>query len=136
MRRAIALAIVLSALPAAAWAGCRSSDLEGRYALSAETRSDLGTFETTCELRVAADGSVVPGTVCVQRDAEGALAEGTVDGGAIKLWRSCRVTGRIVIAGFESVVTKARMTRDKQTVKGRGRNTIDRSKIRFTATRL
>lgn len=136
MHRAIAFAILFTVLPATAWAACSRSDLAGRYTLSAETRADLGTFWTTCDLVIAADGSVESGTACVQRDAAGASAQATVDGGKIRLWRSCRVTGRIVIAGYKSVVTKARMSRDKQTVSGKGRNPDDRSTIKFSAERL
>lgn len=135
MHRAITLAIILSLLPAAASARCRNGDLEGRYALSAETRGDLGTFWTICELQIGADGTIQPGTNCLQRDAEGAEAQAKVDGGTISVRRSCRISGSIVIAGYESVVIKARMTRDKSIVKGKAENPHDGSEVRFSAER-
>lgn len=136
MRQVTALAFVLSLLPALAQAACLERDLEGTYTLTSETRGVLGTFWTTCEIRIAADGSVRPGTACVQRDVAGTAASATVDGGAIVLARSCKITGNLSIAGYESVVTSARVSRDMRTVEGEGFNAADGSTIIFSASRV
>lgn len=133
MIRIVRLAIVLSLLPISAEAACRSSDLAGTYDLRAETQSPFGTYWTTCDIRIARDGTIRPGTSCVQRDADGNEAQASVDGGAITLERSCRITGHITIAGYRSLVTEARMLRNKETVDGIGTNPHDGSAVTFTA---
>lgn len=136
--RAVTAALILSLapLPALAKGACRDSDLAGSYTLSAETSGTQGTFWTTCALEIGADGRVAAGTACVQRDQAGTEAAATVNGGAIALARSCKVTGSLVIAGFESVVVKARMSRDKRRVEGQAANPHDGSSVIFTAARL
>ena len=133
--RATGLVIALFVFPASAWGGCRDRDLEGTYALTAESTGVYGTITTTCEIAVNRDGKVRSGAACRQRDRDGLEAEARLDGGEMSVSRSCRVTGQVMIDGYPSVITEARMSGDKNKVTGKGTNAVDGSPLTFTATR-
>ena len=131
---ATALVVAFLILPTSAWAACRDHDLEGTYDLKAESSGAFGTVTTTCEIAVTRNGTVQGGADCKLSN-YGVEAVARVDGGEISISRSCRVTGQIVFDGYPSVITKARMSRDKNRVTGAGTNALDGSPLTFTATR-
>ena len=136
--RAIRTACLVTAiltLPATAWGACRDRDLEGTFDLRAESTGDYGTVTTVCEIAVGRNGTVSGGAACQLETNDGTEAEAKVDGGEIDVSRSCRVTGRILIDGYPSVITHARMSVDKNRVTGSGTNAHDGSALTFTATR-
>lgn len=133
--RTAGLVVVLFALPASAWGACRDRDLAGTYDLRADSTSDRGIVTTTCEIGVTRNGTVRAGADCRHKTQDGVETEAKVDGGEIDISRRCRVTGQIVIDGYPSVITRARMTRDKERVTGAGTNSLDGSPVTFSATR-
>ena len=133
--RTAGLVVVLFALPASAWGACRDRDLAGTYDLRADSNRDQGIVTTTCEIGVTSNGTVQAGADCRLKTQDGAEIEAKVDGGDIDISRRCRVTGQIVIDGYPSVITRARMTSDKERVTGAGTNALDGSPVTFSATR-
>jgi hypothetical protein len=129
------LVLVLLILPASASAACRSRDLEGTFDLTAESTGVYGTITTTCEIAVGRDGTVQGGAVCQQKDQGGTQVEAHLDGGAVNVSRRCRVTGQVTIDGYATSITEARLSRDRNTVSGKGTNAVDGSPLTFTATR-
>ena len=129
------LVLALLILPASAWGTCRSRDLEGTFDLTAESTGVYGTITTTCEIAVGQDGTVQGGAACQQKDQGGTQVEAHLDGGAVTISRRCRVTGQVTIDGFATEITEASLSRDKNTVTGKGTNAVDGSPLTFTATR-
>lgn len=133
--RAVVLAVLLGLLPANAWAACQSSDVRGSYTLYAMTQGVSGSFWTWCVVKIQADGAVISGSRCTQKNSLGSNAEVVIDGGTLRLGDSCKVTGSIGFSGFKSVVTHAWMNRDKSIIEGVGTNAHDASIFRFSAVR-
>ena len=133
--RVLRLVVVLLGLPASAWAACGERDLEGTWDLKAESDGEMGHLTMTCEVNVSGSGEVQSGTDCTQKSSEGLEVQTKVDGGEITLSRRCRATGQILIGGFETTITEARMNRTKNQVVGAGQNVVDGAAVSFTATR-
>lgn len=132
--RTIALALTLVLVPTLAWAGCNERRIGGDYRLYATTHLADETVWTACDVRVARDGTLESDFPCVQRNVAGDEIESILDGGAIAVTRDCEVTGNIVIAGNESLITSAIMSYDRSIIEGMGVN-LDDSTLRFSAVR-
>ena len=133
--RVISWVIVLFLIPVNAWALCKDRNVKGKFQLYATTHTVSGTFWTFCAINIRDDGTIEPGTSCVQGDSLGAEGKVVVDGGNVSIGRSCKVKGDISIGGFTSVIRQAWMSRDKNVIEGVGLNPEDGSIFRFSAVR-
>ena len=121
MRTVVAAALILAWAPGAAWAACKGSNIAGTYQLFAASQATDNVLWTECKIKVRSNGSVQSGTGCEQQDIFGRNRSGPIDGGKLKVKKSCEVTGNVQIIGGKNTISKAWMSRNKDIIEGVGK---------------
>ncbi|MDH3475646.1 MAG: hypothetical protein OEM59_18355 [Rhodospirillales bacterium] len=109
--------------PSQASAACTKADRAGSwkfYSMWSEGKDQQGW--TKCDLTVDRDGVVGSGTFCEKDASKGDDRTLKVRGGNIGISKNCRVTGAFKIGTCKATISRARITKDKWTVNGIGKD--------------
>ena len=109
--------VAMLSIPAQAWAACSTSDLGGTWQVYVLLTTDFAGSETVrCVFKLKKDGTVRDAGSCSFDDG----SKKSVDGGSIKISKTCTMKGSVNITDDLLAVGHAKMAKDKNHFSGIG----------------
>ncbi len=109
--------VAMLSIPAQAWAACSTSDLGGTWQVYLFLNTDFAGSETVrCVFKLTNKGAVKDAGNCVFDDG----TKKSVDGGSIKISKTCTVKGSVNLTDDLLALGHAKMAKDKNHFSGIG----------------